>query len=398
VDLHTNYISLYTGSGQLDKGFEQGLIENGFASPKPVCYVERDFEATALLVDKILAGEMGEAPIWTDSESFNCKPFVGKVDAIVGGFPCQPWSVAGRKEGEDDKRWLWEHIKRIVNEIRPKIIFLENVSGLISGGGLATVLSSLTEIGYDAKWVSLPASSVGASHRRERVFILAHPTGERLERWNKERNRLLRTGHSSRTMDDTEHNGCSTTKITGNTRQRSYNDKERSQETSQSKRSSERSNETNSLVNTNSKRRPRRNNGRENAMDVSSSGSRIYGKPRFAPAPNDPAWRDIIRHREDLSPALANYGKYNVENPSSFRWRRGNKGHEEVFYPDKTGRPGGEQKEIESEVRGMANGMGRKLDTIPKVGLLRYLGNGVVPLQATAAFTILYKEKTWKKT
>ena len=387
--------SLFSGLG----GFELGL-ERAIPGLETIWQVEQEE-----FCQRVLQKHWPNAEIYNDVKSVgkhNLKP----VDIICGGFPCQDISTAGKQGGIHGKKsGLWWEFQRIISELQPRVAIMENVPNLLTLG-MPEVLGSLSEMGYDAKWGSIKAANVGATHRRERVFILAYKPSIGWRRWNERNERRceqqIQTQGSfskwSSELDDTEHNGCSTTKITGNTRQRSYNDKERSQETSQSKRSSERSNETNSLVNTNSKRRPRRNNGRENAMDVSSSDSRIYGKPRFAPAPNDPAWRDIIRHREDLSPALANYGKYNVENPSSFRWRRGNKGHEEVFYPDKTGRPGGEQKEIESEVRGMANGMGRKLDTIPKVGLLRYLGNGVVPLQATAAFTILYKEKTWKKT
>ena len=179
--IHTTYISLYTGSAMLDEGFRQGLAGLGIPEPKPVCYVERDIEAGALLVDKILSGQLVQAPVWTDSDTFDCKPFVGKVDAIIGGFPCQPWSLAGTRKGSKDKRWLWDHIRRITEEVRPSFLFLENVPGLISGGGLNKILEDFITLGYDTEWISIRAAHVGAPHRRERVFILAHASGEGLQ-------------------------------------------------------------------------------------------------------------------------------------------------------------------------------------------------------------------------
>ena len=336
--IHTTYISLYTGSGMLDEGFRQGLVSLGLSEPKPVCYVERDFEAGALLVDKILSGKLDEAPIWTDSNTFDCKPFIGKVDAVIGGFPCQPWSVAGSRKGEEDERWLWDHIKRITVEVRPRFLFLENVPGLLVGGGLHTILGDFAEIGYDAEWISLPAAEVGASHKRERIFILAHANGKGLQgRWpqhelQKNSGQSEISGSSndvgSTELDNSKHNGHVTSEVSRDIGQGSYNGKERSQDTSQSERPSERIPQTGNMGN--------------------------HGeRPTFAPRPNNPIWDDIIKYRGDLAPATA--------------------------------------KTSESEIRGMVNGVARKLDTISRTGILRYLGNGVVPQQAATALAILYE-------
>jgi len=124
VDIHT-YISLYSGAGGLDVGYRRGN-----PGAIPLLYVERDFEAAAVLVEKIRTGRLDQAPIWCNTSTLDCKPFVGRVDAIIGGFPCQPFSGAGRREGTEDERWLWEDITRLVGEIRPRELFLENVSGL----------------------------------------------------------------------------------------------------------------------------------------------------------------------------------------------------------------------------------------------------------------------------
>ena len=400
MDLYTRYISLYTGSGQLDKGFERGIIELGLPEPKPVCYVERDFQAAALLVDKIQAGKMGKAPVWTDSSTIDCDIFGDKVDAIIGGFPCQPFSLAGKGAGEEDERWLWEDIKRLAIQIRPKFLFLENVSGLIVGHGLNTILGDFTEIGYDAEWISIQAKHVGASHKRERVFILAYTNntrnrssqhedkckGKKNIDKGKTRSQSQSSGYNTE-LDDTEHNGCSTTKITGNTRQRSNDSEKRSKESKQSQRSSKRISQTSDMVNSDSKRRCSRNNARQNAMDVITPDTELYGKPTFAPGPDDIRWTDIIRFRPDLAPAL--------ENTSSFRRGRWNNGlsvdeKRKKSSTSKVRGSSGKQKEIESEVRGMADGMGRRLDSISRIGQLRLLGNGVVPQQATAALKILF--------
>ena len=162
------YISLYSGGGGLDLGFRR---ENPTA--QCVLYVERDIEASALLADHIEAGLMDAAPIWSDSSTLDCTHFAGKGDWVIRGFPCQPWSFAGKRSTTDDSRWLWPHIERIIREVRPRGLFLENVAGLVRGG-LELVLRDLAENGVDAEWGSLKASDVGASHRRERLFILAY--------------------------------------------------------------------------------------------------------------------------------------------------------------------------------------------------------------------------------
>ena len=122
------YISLYTGGGGLDLAFRR---ENPAA--RCILYVERDMEASALLADHIEAGLMDAAPIWSDSSTLDCRPFAGKVDWVIGGFPCQPWSFAGKRSTTDDSRWLWPHIERIIREVRPRGLFLENVPGLVRG-------------------------------------------------------------------------------------------------------------------------------------------------------------------------------------------------------------------------------------------------------------------------
>lgn len=100
---------------------------------------------------------------------------VEPVDIITAGYPCQPFSVAGRRKGTNDERHIWPHIANAIRVLRPRYAFFENVAGHVSLG-LADVLADLAEAGFDAEWTTVRASDVGAPHRRERLFILATDT------------------------------------------------------------------------------------------------------------------------------------------------------------------------------------------------------------------------------
>lgn len=161
--------SLCAGVGGLDLGLRIAVPH-----ARTVVYVERESYAAACLVARMEEEALHAAPIWDDLTSFDGYPWRGAVDCLAAGFPCQPWSVAGRQAGTADERWIWDDLVRIIREMEPRYVFLENVRGLVSGGGLWPVLGSLASIGFDAEWLCLRASSVGAAHQRERVFILAH--------------------------------------------------------------------------------------------------------------------------------------------------------------------------------------------------------------------------------
>ena len=165
------YISLYSGAGGLDVAFK---LAN--PSARAICYVEREASSIALLVDHMQTGQLDDAPVFADSGTFDGKPWRGKVDFIIGGFPCQPASVAGRRSGQDDERWLFPHIRRIVSEAQPQGLFLENVRGLLSvndGDGFQEILRDLADLRYNVEWGVYKAADVGATHRRERTFIYA---------------------------------------------------------------------------------------------------------------------------------------------------------------------------------------------------------------------------------
>ena len=109
-----------------------------------------------------------------------CPACLPPVDLICGGFPCQPVSHAGKRKGDKDERWLWPEFLRIICEVRPRWVLAENVPGLLSvdsGRLFGGILRDLAESGYDAEWNIVSAADVGAPHRRDRVFIVAHATG-----------------------------------------------------------------------------------------------------------------------------------------------------------------------------------------------------------------------------
>ena len=105
---------------------------------------------------------------------------IARPDVICGGYPCQPFSTAGKRQGENDERHLWPYVREAISHLRPRYAILENVRGHLSLGGL-TVIGELAAIGYDAEWRIVSAASVGANHRRDRIFIVAYPNSIRLE-------------------------------------------------------------------------------------------------------------------------------------------------------------------------------------------------------------------------
>ena len=150
-------------------GFELGLREHGI---RTVCRVERDSYAAAVLVARMEEQRLDQAPVWDDLTTFDGAAWRGRVDLITAGFPCQPFSAVGKRKGVDDDRWLWPAIRRIISDVGPRYVFLENVPGLVRAG-LPHVLADLADLGFDAEWGLLSAAAVGAPHKRSRIWIVA---------------------------------------------------------------------------------------------------------------------------------------------------------------------------------------------------------------------------------
>lgn len=161
-------ISLCAGYAGLDLGLH--IAEPSY---RTVCYVERESHAAATLVARMGDETLGQAPIWSDLATFDGRPWRGRVHLVSAGYPCQPFSMAGKRRGADDPRHLWPHVARIVAEVRPEWVFCENVEGHVNLG-LADVGNELRGLGYEVKAGLFAAGEVGARHLRRRLFILAH--------------------------------------------------------------------------------------------------------------------------------------------------------------------------------------------------------------------------------
>jgi DNA (cytosine-5)-methyltransferase 1 len=151
---------------------------------RTVCYVERDAYCQRLLRQRMQDGWLCSAPIWDDLKTFDGRPWHGLVDFVFGGIPCQPHSLAGKRAGRADERDLWPDFWRVVREVGPRVVLVENVPGLLSSDGgrfMGRILGDLASGGYDAEWDCIPAAAVGAPHRRDRVWIVAYADGRRRE-------------------------------------------------------------------------------------------------------------------------------------------------------------------------------------------------------------------------
>lgn len=333
---------------------------------RAICFVEREAPAAAILAARMADGSLCEAPIWSDIGTFDGKPWRGRVDGIIGGFPCTDLSVAGRQAGLDgDASGLFFEYVRIIREVHPRWVFIENVPPVLSFPTGGTVLGELAALGFDAEWGTVRASDVGAPHRRDRAFILAHATqrglGELREpsgrggladgcvaavgyaecsRWAEagsgrafDAGRELKPGRCD--MDNTASPRCV------------WRKPGEGWQVWDEARRGEPCGRCDAMENPRCpERRPHDERGgcggeRCDGQREAAGGVGESGLPLFPPGPADAdAWQRILAERPDLAPA------------------------------------------VESGVRGLADGCSR-------VDRLRAGGNGVVVLQASAAFSVL---------
>ena len=188
-----NHLSLFTGYGGFDLGLRLANLQI-----RTVMYVEWERYPQEIIKARIKDGTLDDAPIWADISTLDGSQLRGVVDIITGGFPCQPHSVAGKGQGAGDDRNLWPDTARIIGEVRPRYVLLENVPGIIANRYIGTVLGSLSELGYDTEWGIVSAAEAGALHLRKRWWCLAHK------------------------MDDPEHDGRNGSQESGSLGSRVY--------------------------------------------------------------------------------------------------------------------------------------------------------------------------------
>lgn len=173
-------LDLFSGIG----GFSLGLERTGGFKTVAFCEIDP-------FCRRVLAKHWPEVPCYDDVRNITAgllqRDGVGPIDVITGGFPCQDISCAGKKAGLEDgtRSGLWSEIARLCGELRPRYVIVENVANLLAGpperpgGWFGRVLGDLAERGYDAEWENIPAATLGAPHRRERVWLVAYPSAQR---------------------------------------------------------------------------------------------------------------------------------------------------------------------------------------------------------------------------
>jgi DNA (cytosine-5)-methyltransferase 1 len=169
-------LDCFAGIGGFSLGLERAGFETvAFCEIEPYC-------------QKVLAKHWPEVPIYDDIRRVTADRLIRdgiRPDVITGGFPCQDLSAAGKQAGIDGERsGLWAELARLLREIRPRYAVFENVPNLLNGDGgnwFKRILWDIWQVGYDAEWHCVPASYIGAPHRRDRVWLLAYPSGVKRE-------------------------------------------------------------------------------------------------------------------------------------------------------------------------------------------------------------------------
>lgn len=173
-----NELALFAGAGG-------GILGGGLLGWRTVCAVEWEQYPASVLCARQNDGLLPPFPIWDDIQTFDGNPWRGIVDVISGGFPCQDISAAGKGKGITGERsGMWSHMARVISEVRPRYVFVEN-SPILTSRGLSVVLGDLSKMGFDAEWGVMGADNANLPHRRKRIWIMASdPNCKYVERGN----------------------------------------------------------------------------------------------------------------------------------------------------------------------------------------------------------------------
>jgi len=382
VDNTQNIISFCTGYGGLELGIRRAGVD-----VRTVVNVEIEAFCCANMAAKIEEGRMDNAPIWTDLKTFPAREFRGKVHGLIGGYPCQPFSSAGKRKGEKDPRHLWPYILKHVRAIRPVWCFWENVAGHTTMG-LWRVLSDLEEEGYRCAWGIFSAEEVGAPHQRKRVFILAYRKCEGSQGWiyggqNKEREGI--DGYS-RCGGTSTHKGRDSGHMGNSTSKRPHRGSENC-EGEQSEVLGERL-ESAELANPTS-RQPRQSQARNGGQDTSGGSEETQWPAR--PGEEQYEWEeprvvaDSKGTRQSQAKTIDERQESKPDNGDSIR----------NIPKSESRRDGQVNCQAQSKLDGESHAGQRhdRVDAIAnRVDRLRLLGNGVCPQTAELAWKTLWKE------
>jgi len=165
VEDSLNELALFAGAGG-------GILGGKLLGWRTVCAVEWEPYAACVLAARQNDKVLPPFPIWDDVQTFDGKPWRGIVDVISGGFPCQDISAAGKRAGiEGERSGMWREMARIIREVEPRFVFVEN-SPMLTSRGLGVVLGDLASMGFNAAWGVLGAADIGANHQRDRIWIV----------------------------------------------------------------------------------------------------------------------------------------------------------------------------------------------------------------------------------
>lgn len=169
-----NELALFAGGGG-------SILAATLLGWRTICAVEIDAGARQQILDRQRDGVLERFPLWDDVRTFDGRPWRGHVQVVTAGFPCQDISQCGAGAGIDGERsGLWKEAKRIICEVGPELVVLEN-SPILTSRGLGRVLGDLAGMGFDARWGVFRASTIGAAHHRARLYLVAYPNGTELE-------------------------------------------------------------------------------------------------------------------------------------------------------------------------------------------------------------------------
>ncbi len=355
-----NELALFAGAGG-------GILGGHLLGWRTVCAVEWEPYPASVLCARQNDGLLPPFPIWDDVQTFDGKPWREIVDVVSGGFPCTDISVAGKGAGIDgEASGMWREMARIIHEVQPRFVFVEN-SPMLTSRGLGRVLGDLAAMGFDARWGVLGAADVGAKHQRDRIWIV----GEQ--------------------MGNSNNNGQITSKISQSITQRSDTISTRQEQTCQSEGSSEQHEE---LANSNSMRELQPQRGEQNKRGWICNSSNEMANSNVSGCPQ--SHKTVERQPSKQFDGGSIQPRKDVSNTDIQRLQR--RLSDRIFNQERRQEQSfGRITECGVEWKGDRNcdwsaepNVGRVADGVAaRVDRLKAIGNGQVPLCAATAWKLL---------